>query len=710
MAKGNWEEGIYETDGSSLKAGKEQWCAACHDMEPANSKADGSGVDAPRVAGDHSTWGFYATGHGRNGWVACLDCHLASKTHIDGEHRTYDHLPGTGVVNPYGAGYRLKMVAGNEAMVVPRPLSPDVYEYLHDFALCVSCHNPYEILGQDLGFDPNGKRYYDVSHTNFWNSERTQQPLDWDVNTHTEHLEFTGMKYDSDFDGSNDSRVTCVACHNVHGSDNEAMIRNGELIHSNDRAFPDGFKGLHFSYLSESTEAVASAAWTPDIPAPDAYHVYGWWADSINWAKNAAYTIYYSGGSETVEVNQEPGSAWNALSTSPLPFAAGTTGSVMLTNKDACAPVVADAIGWDNDGIFTNDWDGDGVNDPDIVVNDRDAEFSLTGPGWVDKTGKLDSYNDDHYWHAPRTPSYVEGPVEDSLGGAMLYEKDPDNPWGQYDTLWSNGVCISCHYDFPYYRTPFVGPKVLGPKAEPNDLVQDGSGSTVLRACILDHDDDPADTSVKIDLAPIGGPSNQQMYDDGTHGDGVAGDGIFSCQATTTVSEGEVDLEISASDDAAPANTGTNVVSLYVVEPDSLYIDNSDGSPAFTLDIPAGIDSACKDVSGANKKNHCWIAQDTSPPWATATWNFDIPEGAGGSYKVYGWWKSQSNWASNAKFTIHYDGGSDTVEVNQKPGSAWDELTSVSYPFVGGTSWSVVLTNQANGPVVADGIKLKLQP
>ena len=52
MAKTNWDEGIYELDGITLKAGKEEWCATCHDEEPANSKGDDSGIDAPNVIGD----------------------------------------------------------------------------------------------------------------------------------------------------------------------------------------------------------------------------------------------------------------------------------------------------------------------------------------------------------------------------------------------------------------------------------------------------------------------------------------------------------------------------------------------------------------------------------------------------------------------------------------------------------------------------------
>ena len=75
-AKNNWAAGVY--DSPDLKAGKEKWCAGCHDEEPANSKADDTGIDAPKVAGDNSTYGYYAKGHGVLGYVECLDCHIAS--------------------------------------------------------------------------------------------------------------------------------------------------------------------------------------------------------------------------------------------------------------------------------------------------------------------------------------------------------------------------------------------------------------------------------------------------------------------------------------------------------------------------------------------------------------------------------------------------------------------------------------------------------
>ena len=50
-AKENWNNGIYETEGATLKSGKDKWCAGCHDDEPANSQFDGTGVPAPNIAG-----------------------------------------------------------------------------------------------------------------------------------------------------------------------------------------------------------------------------------------------------------------------------------------------------------------------------------------------------------------------------------------------------------------------------------------------------------------------------------------------------------------------------------------------------------------------------------------------------------------------------------------------------------------------------------
>ena len=85
-----------------------------------------------------------------------------------------------------------------------------------------------------------------------------------------------------------------------------------------------------------------TGTWTPDLPAADTYNVYAWWKASANRATDAPYTIYYDGGSATVDVNQAVnGNQWNLLGT--YPFVAGQSGYVVL-NDDANEYVIADAV------------------------------------------------------------------------------------------------------------------------------------------------------------------------------------------------------------------------------------------------------------------------------------------------------------------------------------------------------------------------------
>lgn len=62
----------------------------------------------------------------------------------------------------------------------------------------------------------------------------------------------------------------------------------------------------------------------------------------------------------------------------------------------------------------------------------------------------------------------------------------------------------------------------------------------------------PASTGIAVtaDLTPIGGPASQTFYDDGTHGDGAAGDNVFSFNTTvsTNTAPGSLNLNASVSD------------------------------------------------------------------------------------------------------------------------------------------------------------------
>ncbi len=222
-AKNNWVNGVYETDGA-LTAGKEKWCATCHDELPSQIQS----VNAPNVTGDENGaytygtgWGFYKTGHGlpsgqsypASGGVTagadktCLDCHDSTASHIDGSARTFDDGDSS-TLDPgfYRLGYRLKQVGGNEPMLIPWPST--TANAAANYRLCISCHveGPFTDSGN--------------MNTNLVTNS---------VNRHEYHLNLFDTYYASDWSGGSNSRITCVSCHNVHGSTRLAMVRDGKL-------------------------------------------------------------------------------------------------------------------------------------------------------------------------------------------------------------------------------------------------------------------------------------------------------------------------------------------------------------------------------------------------------------------------------------------------------------------------------------------------
>jgi len=86
----------------------------------------------------------------------------------------------------------------------------------------------------------------------------------------------------------------------------------------------------------------------------------------------------------------------------------------------------------------------------------------------------------------------------------------------------------------------------------------------------------------------------------------------------------------------------------------------------------------------------------------SATWEIDIT--TAGSYEIYARWTSGSNRASDAPYRLYYAGTSTTIDVNQRNnGGEWYSLGT--YNFNVG-AYGVVLSDNANGVVVADAIKI----
>ncbi|MCG7983798.1 MAG: Ig-like domain-containing protein [Candidatus Thiodiazotropha lotti] len=85
------------------------------------------------------------------------------------------------------------------------------------------------------------------------------------------------------------------------------------------------------------------------------------------------------------------------------------------------------------------------------------------------------------------------------------------------------------------------------------------------------------------------------------------------------------------------------------------------------------------------------------------SWNTSVPQS--GQYEVYARWTAHPNRATNATYTIQSDDGVNTVTVNQQTdGVRWNLLGI--YSFTQGSDYQMTLTDEADGYVIADGIKL----
>ncbi|MGA1826226.1 MAG: multiheme c-type cytochrome, partial [bacterium] len=302
MAKTNWGSSPYDSN-RILKPSQDKWCACCHDDDQSRISILGSEYTAPNIAGDEKVWGkgFYETGHGlsparqyrdydRNGaGLVCTDCHDARKDHINNEKYDASRQQPTLL---YQNAYRLKLINGRKALVIPRTAEEYNFNLSSDFELCFSCHDEEALigLGEDV-IEPGGNpvRYFEYSASNnhnpyprvdevktlFKNVNSNKEdwgvnqhdPLTGDfktprpmgefvpVNSHWNHLAYANRDviveprfdtegrpdriqncssgrgchlkelWDSDHDLKRepDSRISCPACHNPHGTSYPAM-------------------------------------------------------------------------------------------------------------------------------------------------------------------------------------------------------------------------------------------------------------------------------------------------------------------------------------------------------------------------------------------------------------------------------------------------------------------------------------------------------
>jgi len=650
-AKQNWKTGgVYNAD-NSLKEGKEKWCSGCHDAQQSISNPVGlPATYAPNVVGDNSTYGFWATGHGKS-INDCLECHDANKKHFDHEHRTYEIDETTGnVVNPWGDSYRLRTsnTVANEQ-------------------LCLKCHDQGALKneGGQTNFRKSGSRFTGGHGVHVWSNT------------------LSGKLADTDYDGLLDSRPGCVTCHNVHGSKSYKMTRTGELAST--PGTDDRTPGVDLLYLKPAPGPFSTATWRPTLTSAGAFEVFGWWKKNGGMG-TGEYTIYHDGGSTTVSHSQhQTGGQWVSLGT--YNFSAGTSGYVELSARLSTLLLIADKMGFDTDA--------DGI--PDIIMDDLDPEFS-----------SVDEVNGGEWpvnrWSEGRAINYNEGymtadGLADSTAG---YARFGSATVGWNKGVGGNKICNTCHGAFIYPRTPFMGPKVINRFEERRWVLNDGAGIADVVVSVTDPDGDMAGGSVTIDVSSFGGGGAEVMTNNG--------DGTYSYQLPIPLGmpDRSYALPITAID--AAGNVGTNISSPVFVKSsaNNIYLDNIDAIHSFSdnwlRDIPSG--NAYRG-SYITTWNHRHVADESL---VTATWKSPIK--IAGNYNVYAWLQKSTIWNQEAVYTIQHSGGETPVAINQNTGATgggW--LLIGTFPFDAGDAASVSLTGANFGlhrQLYVDAVKLEL--
>lgn len=147
--------------------------------------------------------------------------------------------------------------------------------------------------------------------------------------------------------------------------------------------------GSDYRYKNGGT-GTAYATFTPSVASSGSYTISEWHGQGTNRTNAAPHVITYSGGSQTVYVNQQAnGGKWNVIGT--FSFAAGTAGNVKITDNFSGGTsyvAIADAIKLSPSAPVA-----------DVIVDNSNADFAASA-NWSTGTSSTDKYGTDYRFHS----------------------------------------------------------------------------------------------------------------------------------------------------------------------------------------------------------------------------------------------------------------------------------------------------------------------
>ena len=150
----------------------------------------------------------------------------------------------------------------------------------------------------------------------------------------------------------------------------------------------------------------------------------------------------------------------------------------------------------------------------------------------------------------------------------------------------------------------------------------------------------------------------------------------------------------------------STAVSAYVGSNYATHAGNGEPPSAIVSDNPSGVPTGVWTPSTA-VGGYVGSNYQVAPAGTGAnSFAWSVGVGQAGSYAVYARWTAHPNRATNARYTVSHAGGSETVTVNQQANSAsWQLLGTYALGAAG--SIGVVLSDEANGYVIADAVKVQ---
>lgn len=288
------------------------------------------------------------------------------------------------------------------------------------------------------------------------------------------------------------------------------------------------------------------------------------------------------------------------------------------------------------------------------------------------------------------------GHVVERLLGEFYFEKGTDASV-RMDNNGEVGYYIS---DAMIWR-PVLDPAPVVSKITRDPQYPDENNDILVTAQILDNT--RVESAVLIyTVYPSGTSETVLAFDDGLHGDGLAGDHIYGATIASQPDGSLVGFNFTAWDNLQRSGSGPvnyfNVGALPLYLPDVL-VDNDGGPPGY---VETGSWTTSPSV-GYNGGTYRYVNATSGDSTASATWTADIPQTD--VYRVYAAFLQGQKRTPAIPLTITHCKGQALVQLNQKGPSALVKVLLGEYPFEAGTKGLVRMDNNGElGSCIADAM------